>query len=179
MPQLGEDPAARGMRGVRHRRPGLDLSVGEQPWHVVPADRIAADPHPFADDQPGRGPLGVILHMEVSGRQVLVGGARPGQGCHHQSVGQRQGSGREVVVWDVWCAESFDGIWHLDGECGNTPAPHIVREHCGLCRHLRVGYWCAECVAAYCREIAQQKRFGADEYLWCRQCNKFTLTWTT
>lgn len=86
--------------------------------------------------------------------------------------------GREVFVWDVWCAESSDGIWHLDGECGNTPAPHLVREHCDHCTHLRVNYWCAECVAAYRHEIDQQKRTRADEYLWCHHCNKFTLTWT-
>jgi len=81
--------------------------------------------------------------------------------------------GREVVVWDVWCEESFDGIWHLEGICGHTPTPHLVWEHCLKCERVRVSHWCSECVCAYRHEQEQQLNCADGKYLWCYGCQQF------
>lgn len=103
-------------------------------------------------------------------RHELAGGASPG--FRHS-----RGCGRDVVVWDVWCEDSFDGIWHLDGICGDIPTPYLVREHCLKCELVRVSPWCSECVLAYRHEQEQQFNNGEDRYLWCYACGQFSLDW--
>jgi hypothetical protein len=91
---------------------------------------------------------------------------RPASGCS-----------REVVVWDVWCERSYDGTWHLDGACSQTPTTHLVREHCLKCERLRVSAWCPDCVHAYLREQEQQLSTGLDQLLWCHECEQDALDW--
>ena len=88
VPELHEDDAALAVHGVGDCRPRAHLRVGEQSGNVVPADRIATDPCPLGDDQPGRGTLGVVTHVQIGRQQVRIRCTATRQRRHDHPVGE-------------------------------------------------------------------------------------------
>jgi hypothetical protein len=75
------------MYGVGDQGPTGNLRVGVQTGRVRVALTHRAGLRALADDQPGSGPLGVVLSSELSGRFTDTGAAA-GERSHHETVGE-------------------------------------------------------------------------------------------
>ena len=85
MPDLRDDTAAGVMHRLRCRLPCGDLRVAPQARRERPAKALLADPGSLADDQAGRGALGIILRHQW-GRDMLAGRAAARQRRHQNAV---------------------------------------------------------------------------------------------
>ena len=88
MPQLHHHLAAGLVHGVGDALPAIKLLGAIQTRHVGIALGLVADGGGFADDQPGRGALGVVLGHERVGHGV--GRSVACERRHHDAVGQRK-----------------------------------------------------------------------------------------
>ncbi len=86
--ELRDDFASRGVHSFGDLGPAGGLGVGVDAWDVDEADRVRADPGPFADDQAGAGALRVVGGVQGGGGQFLVVGPGARHGSHDDAVGQ-------------------------------------------------------------------------------------------
>ncbi len=93
---LGEQASAVDVHGVGDLPPRLGLLVGVQTGSTGVGLPDQAGLHPFRDDQPGGGALGVV-GRHGRGGQTTRGRADPRHRGHHDPVGQHQVTEREAV----------------------------------------------------------------------------------
>src|SRR5450631_2093713 len=104
--ELGGNQTTPRVYRVRDERPARDLLVGVQTGGVRVALTYRAGLGALADDEPGRGPLAVVLRSELSWCFTCPGSVA-GQRRHHEAVGELKAPkliGREKVFhgWLLW-----------------------------------------------------------------------------
>src|SRR5579872_6273546 len=90
MPELRVYQAALFVNGISHATPSPNLPGTPKTRSIGPAVSIWADLSAFADDETGRGALGVVFSVQFGGNMTGVGRAHPGQRCHNDPVRQLQ-----------------------------------------------------------------------------------------
>ena len=94
VPELRNDAPALGMHRVDHLLPAGQGVLAIEARHVrIAVGGLVADRCAFADDQAGRGALGVVL--DDLGVGYAAGGKVAGHRCHHHTGGQFQGAEAE------------------------------------------------------------------------------------
>ena len=112
VPELRDDAPARGVDGVGHRLPALDLRLGPQAGRVRPAKAFLRDSGGFGDDQPRRGALAIIFAREFVGHETRAGAAAR-QRRHDDAVRRLDGA-------------QFDRIEQRYGHGSSTS--HFIRD---------------------------------------------------
>src|SRR5664280_1065247 len=113
--ELRDDPAAPLVHCVSDERPAGDLLVGVQTRGVRVALTDCAGLRALADDEPGSGPLAVVLGSKLSG-SFTKAGTVAGQWRHHKAVGQLEASElvRREKVGHVgssgWAAHTYNQL---------------------------------------------------------------------
>ena len=119
MPELQEDQAAGLVYRVGDQPPALDLLAAVNARRPGVALSLHRDLGCLANDEGGRGPLGIIAGVE-SGRHVArLAGPRPGQRRHDDPVRQ------EIGPHPDWLKQPFPGVfcWATTSE---IPLPDTV-----------------------------------------------------
>src|SRR6185369_10391446 len=87
--------------GAGYQSPAVNLLLGVDTGSSDVADPLRAYLSGFGDDQPRRGPLGIVGGCQWV-RNVTIKGTAAGHGGHHHTVGEFeavQAIGREKVHW--------------------------------------------------------------------------------
>lgn len=105
----------------------------------------------------------------------VIGSTTPVDNAVTAALSEAGSCANERISWDG-AADNLPQkrTWRWAGYCGRTPAPHLVRQHCIKCEHLRVSRWCRECLWANQDELLQQRHLGyRAPLLWCLECEQF------